>query len=183
MPAEFAWFDVVEEDGLQQGDILRKCLAPLPPRRADDPHANQPEAEPSPEYDRVVVMTQSCDLIDGEVGRVMVCPLWTLAELIDAELPNAGKNKRDSLKSELMKGRRIGYQLINRCSINGYEAPHLVADFGEAFSIPLDYAKSLIRGGGKRVRILPPYREHLAQGFARFYMRVGLPISIDPFDD
>ncbi len=32
-----------------------------------------------------------------------------------------------------------------------------------------------------RLRLLPPYREHLAQGFARFFMRVGLPVDIPAF--
>ena len=31
---------------------------------------------------------------------------------------------------------------------------------------------------GNRLRLCPPYREHLAQSFARFFMRVGLPIDI-----
>lgn len=32
-----------------------------------------------------------------------------------------------------------------------------------------------------RLRLLPPYREHLAQAFARSFMRVGLPIDIPAF--
>jgi hypothetical protein len=31
---------------------------------------------------------------------------------------------------------------------------------------------------GNRLRLCPPYREHLAQAFARFFMRVGLPSDI-----
>jgi hypothetical protein len=27
-------------------------------------------------------------------------------------------------------------------------------------------------------RLLPPYREHLSQSFARYFMRVGLPVDI-----
>ena len=33
-----------------------------------------------------------------------------------------------------------------------------------------------------RKRLLPPYREHLSQSFARYFMRVGLPTDI-PADD
>jgi hypothetical protein len=29
-----------------------------------------------------------------------------------------------------------------------------------------------------RPQLLPPYREHLSQSFARFFMRVGLPIPV-----
>jgi hypothetical protein len=32
-----------------------------------------------------------------------------------------------------------------------------------------------------RLRLLPPYREHLSQSFARFFMRVGLPVDIPSF--
>jgi maleate cis-trans isomerase len=28
---------------------------------------------------------------------------------------------------------------------------------------------------GERVRLLSPYKEHLSQAFARYFMRVGLP--------
>ena len=31
------------------------------------------------------------------------------------------------------------------------------------------------------LRLLSPYREHLAQALARFYMRVGLPVDIPAF--
>ena len=33
----------------------------------------------------------------------------------------------------------------------------------------------------RRLRLLPPYREHLSQSFARFFMRVGLPIDTPSF--
>jgi len=31
------------------------------------------------------------------------------------------------------------------------------------------------------LRMLSPYREHLAQGFARYFMRVGLPHDAKAF--
>ena len=98
-------------------------------------------------------------------------------------MPESGKGKRESLKVDLRNGRRTVYHLINRCSLAGYEAPDLVANFGNASSVPLDYAKSLTKSVDKRIRLLPPHREHLAQGFERYYICVGLPIAIDPFDD
>jgi hypothetical protein len=39
----------------------------------------------------------------------------------------------------------------------------------------------LSKRNGKRLRLLPPYREHLSQAFARFFMRIGLPVHIDLF--
>lgn len=183
----YPWYELVSGPVLQQGDILRNCLAPVLPRLAPaDAHpvvvAVPAVAEPSPpelfdQYDRVIILSQSCDLADGVIRRVMVCPAFR----IDEFLKNVGgnKEKQNSTKSELKKGRRTAYHLLNACDLIGYEAPHLVADFGDAFSVPLEYAVELA-DIAERVRLLPPYREQLAQMFARFYMRVGLPIEVDP---
>jgi len=43
------------------------------------------------------------------------------------------------------------------------------------------FIKLHLRKQGNRLRLLPPYREHLAQAFARFFMRVGLPADIPKF--
>ncbi len=43
-------------------------------------------------------------------------------------------------------------------------------------SSPETYALSVHSGlVGARVRLLSPYKEHLSQAFARYFMRVGLP--------
>jgi hypothetical protein len=41
-----------------------------------------------------------------------------------------------------------------------------------------DFAASL----GPRLRLRSPYREHLAQAFARYFMRVGLPHDARAFE-
>jgi len=46
--------------------------------------------------------------------------------------------------------------------------------------VPRSFLDSLLKQRGhSRFRLLPPYREHLSQAFARFFMRVGLPIPIE----
>jgi hypothetical protein len=47
--------------------------------------------------------------------------------------------------------------------------------------LPFPFLSSLAAANGKRLRLLPPYREHLSQAFARFFMRVGLPTDIPKF--
>ena len=55
-----------------------------------------------------------------------------------------------------------------------------LVDFHEVFTVPRAFLESLLKQRGKhRFRLLPPYREHLPQAFARFFMRVGLPVAID----
>lgn len=53
-------------------------------------------------------------------------------------------------------------------------------DFHEVFTVPREFLESLlVARGGTRPRLLPPYREHLSQAFARYFMRVGLPDPVD----
>ena len=43
----------------------------------------------------------------------------------------------------------------------------------------MSYLKAFTITQAHRLRLLPPYREHLSQAFARYFMRVGLPVDID----
>ena len=56
---------------------------------------------------------------------------------------------------------------------------HRVVDFHYVYTVPRNFLESLLEQRGQtRLRLLPPYREHLSQAFARFFMRVGLPVPI-----
>lgn len=56
---------------------------------------------------------------------------------------------------------------------------HRVVDFHAIYTVPRDFLETLLLDRNKpRVRLLPPYREHLSQAFARFFMRVGLPAPL-----
>jgi hypothetical protein len=54
-----------------------------------------------------------------------------------------------------------------------------IIDFGRIFSLPRNFLSKLAGSQGKRLRLCPPYREHLSQSFSRFFMRVGLPQNIE----
>jgi hypothetical protein len=88
-----------------------------------------------------------------------------------------GKRGREDLR----RGNVPGYHLLNRCSLPGLETGLLVVDFRSLFAISPDSLKALAAGQSPLRRLLPPYREHLAQAFARFFMRVGLPVDIPAF--
>jgi len=57
----------------------------------------------------------------------------------------------------------------------------MVVDFRHSYSLPFTLINDISGKLGKRLRLLPPYREHLSQAYARFFMRVGLPIDIPKF--
>lgn len=169
MPAEFVWYDAVEGTELQQGDLLRDCAAPvhhtaLTPAAAQTPiHVDV--------WD-VIVMTQSCDLVGKKATRVMLCPTWRMKAFLESFPAEQRKDKRNKLGSDSL----LSYHVLNPCTLKGLECEHLVVDFANAFSVDREYADELAGKNSPRVRLQPPYREYVAQGFARFFMRVGLPI-------
>jgi hypothetical protein len=66
---------------------------------------------------------------------------------------------------------------------NGRLCSHSKSRFGLGnclvYSVPRGFLESLLNQRMQsRLRLLPPYREHLSQAFARFFMRVGLPVPI-----
>jgi hypothetical protein len=69
---------------------------------------------------------------------------------------------------------------LSKCEIEGYEFEYQVVDLTKIFSITYGYVRKFIADNDSRIRLLPPYREHLAQSFARRFMRVGLPIDLPP---
>lgn len=57
----------------------------------------------------------------------------------------------------------------------------LIAHFREMFALPFNYLQSHAADVGPRLRLESPYLEHFAQSFARFFMRVGLPLDIPKY--
>ncbi|MCP3684964.1 MAG: hypothetical protein GY861_20065 [bacterium] len=74
--------------------------------------------------------------------------------------------------------------MLDKFSFPDGHEDFLVVDFRSIYSMPFDFITTFANETDKdRVRILPPYKEHLSQAFARFFMRVGLPVDIPEFTD
>lgn len=173
---QYPWFTNVGGDGLEQGDILEACPVYEPP-------ASLSPTAAAAEFDvrtyNLVIVSQSCDLVEGRdaLAHVLLCSLCTPAEL----MPKQGKGKRLEELENLRKGRKPALHLLNRCDLQGMERDFRIVDFRRVFSLPIGFVRNFARDSGQRLRLCPPYREHLAQAFARYFMRVGLPIDIPPF--
>ena len=69
--------------------------------------------------------------------------------------------------------------ILDAGSCDELSTDHRIVDFHEVHTVPRMFLESLLRGRGQpRLRLLPPYREHVSQAFARFFMRVGLPVPV-----
>jgi hypothetical protein len=164
----------VQTPTLEQGDIFRDF--PLLVAEADPPFvADQVQAEIH--STNVIVLTQSCDLENDKVRSVLLCPihdLWTFV----AEAKKRNENWSTEIREKLRQGNLPGYHLLADANQDGMQLPLVVVDFHEVYTAPLLQVKHFAALPTPRLRLCPPYKEHLAQAFARFFMRVGLPIPI-----
>ncbi len=167
MNETYPWYGLVSGDELQQGDLLLDCptFRPTAASTFEEIGAD------------VVVVSQSCDLANTKQEIVQVCPIFPLEEL--ATQVERFRNKKG--REDLRRGYFPGFHLLNRCELPGHESDFWVCDFRSLFGVHVTVAKGLATEQSPRVRILPPYREHMAQSFARFFMRVGLPVDVPPF--
>lgn len=175
-PQEYPWFGVVNGDQIEQGDIFEDCPVFLPP---DDINltAEKPAAEFKWEDRDLIILSQSCDLVQGreKVDDVLLCAVWKRAEL-----PTGHHLSSDAGMEDARKGRLPAYHLLAESNIDAFKRGVRVVDFRRVYSLPVAFVRKRA-SLTNRLRLMPPYREHLSQSFARFFMRVGLPVDIPPF--
>lgn len=170
---EYPWYATVEGESIEQGDFLFDFEIVHPHTDAAKHGGLGGELRI---FD-LVVLTQSCDIENGKVQNLLLCPWWDLWEFVD-EAKGRGENWGSDVREALRRGVIPGYHLLNEALQNGIEIGVGLVDFHEVHTAPLDRVREFAKRAGPRLRLCPPYREHLAQSFARFFMRVGLPVDI-----
>ncbi len=161
---------------LSQGDYLPDCVIPIVPDNFGPASLSADIAIHSAD---LIVVTQSCDLANAKTGLVALCPIYSLKAF---EAVNPGFAKK-GVWEEVRKGRREGLHLLASPTHPEESREALVVNFREIFSLPLGYLRTHASGLGSRWRLQSPFLEHFSQGFARFFMRVGLPSAVPPFVD
>ncbi len=174
-----AWETISGHD-LRQGDVLQRCLVPLPGPK----YGTSKEAEDLLIAEvRLLILTQSCDLLiqpgcrTARAQSVALCRAYTLDEFAGARSDFAKPDTREKAR----QGRIEGVHLLPSPIDPRDNQTVLVAHFREVFSLPFSYLQAHAASMPGRPRLMSPYLEHFAQGFARFFMRVGLPLDIPPY--
>jgi hypothetical protein len=197
-----AWYEVVgAEVRLTQGDLIFDCpLSTWAETAVDEQSMGGVVARQDalPEYEvllkrreiiaeDVIVMTQACDLEHDKVSDVVLCPHYALSFFRDEVWKPDQEQKGQKTSSEswlkyykaIANGHLWNLCVLNSSSIEGHAIEHRIVDFHMIYTVPRDFLELLLRQRGKpRLRLVPPYREHLSQAFARFFMGVGLPAPL-----
>jgi hypothetical protein len=110
MAKDYPWYEIVEGDEpLLQGDFISECPIIVPPSELI---TGAREVNTRVVAYNVVVMSQSCDLVQGKLDLVLVCPIWPLSEF---------EKTSEYYKSKIKKEKRRYAAAIYRvtiCSIN-----------------------------------------------------------------
>ncbi|MEG4204057.1 hypothetical protein QUA20_09025 [Microcoleus sp. Pol7_A1] len=178
---QYPWYQLVsgEEEDIKQGDILEDCPVFQLPENLAEIKKDKLEITTKVEWREqdVIIMSQSCDMVKGreKLTETLLCAVWKRSELKEGYLAsNVGME-------EARRGNLPGYHVLGECSLPEFHRDIRVVDFRRVYSLPLPFVRRLATEAEKRIRLLPPYREQLAQAFARYFMRVGLPTDIPPF--
>lgn len=136
------WIQVTEEH-LAKGDLVEGCLVPF-----FEPDFGTSEVTEVPvKGARLIVVTQTCDLVNDKASLVAMCPIHTLDEFEDGN-PNFKKKGR---WEEVRKGRVEGLHLLASPNNPADNRGALVADFGQIFSLPPIYVKGRVAVAAPRV--------------------------------
>jgi hypothetical protein len=186
------WYEIVDPDvHLTQGDLIFDCplLAwqdnTLRLEGADESEVLK--GATSAIQSDVVVMTQACDLENEKVENVILCPHVSIdvhRVFWENNMKSAEQNPTEKAWNRhcnsICDGFMWNLTMLNDYRIDGSSIGVRIVFFNEVYTVPRSFLESLLRQRGhSRFRLLPPYREHLSQAFARFFMRVGLPVPIE----
>jgi len=179
---ETKWYEITSGRGLRQCDILMGCpilklAGPLQwPILQAGPLPLQFET-----YDSII-LTQSCDLENEKVEDILMAQVIAWPTLVRQELQR---------NNQLVKSRRYRKALIDgdtpgQALLHKHEGePRLdwsIVSFQRLYTVQKDFLLQFASNIGPRLRLRSPYREHIAQAFARFVMRVGLPFDAKAFE-
>jgi len=125
-----------------------------------------------------IVLAQTCDLEHEKVTEVL------LADVIhyDVLYEKAGNFKRTEFRKALIQGVVPAYCLLMSRDDDEPVLPWSVVDFHHLRLINKAACCAHAERSGPRLRLRSPYKEHLAQSYARYMMRVALPNTTHEFE-
>ena len=176
-----SWYTFVTGEALLQGDILPACPVATIAGPWSFPIDRSQIGFDVMEMN-VIVMTQSCDLEHQKSDFVLLARVndWRTTVATELEKGNSAIKSRD-FRKKLIDGSIPGLSLLHKHDAE----PKLdwsVVDFHRLFTLPKTFLEQYAKSLGPRLRLRSPYREHLAQAFARYFMRVGLPHDAKAFE-
>lgn len=129
----YPWYEIlsINNDDLQQGDFIPNCPILIPPI-----NLNESETEIEIKEIDSIVLSQSCDLVNGKIEIVLVCPYYSLLKFVE-NLPEEqqGTKARRKVIDNLRKGHLPGYHLLNNDNNINALSDYQVVDFRNVYGV------------------------------------------------
>ena len=152
-------------DPLDQGDLIDDCPVLA---LAEFDFGNLMDSPVKSSLQRVVVITQTCDLANEKTTAVNVAAVFDAAALVEDKT-----FKPAEIKGPVRAGRVWGVYFLPASAELGLD--EMIVDLRRLHTVRLDLLLALCQAGKRRGRVRPLYREHLAKHFADTFSRIGLP--------
>lgn len=158
------WFENIG-DTLEQGDVLFDFPLPVITYEVESDKLGLAKAKRD-----VIVLTQSCDLPKPAQTEVLLATVFSYADL---------KEQDDNFKSSAFRDALRRGVAVSEFALPprpGGDGQFLVVSFRKLQVVPKAYLFAHLPDQSLRLR--SPYKEYFAQAYARFMMRVGLPLPL-----
>jgi len=171
----YKWYDEISNSSIEQGDIIENCNILMPNEQHYQAILDSKENEEPLDVKEIngIILSQSCDIQNEKIDSIILCPIWPLKEFAKKD----DWHKSSKAREDLRQGKFPEYHLLQKFKGKCLPEDFYFVDFHHIYSVPKKFIESVIKDKHRK-RLLPPYREHLSQSFARYFMRVGLPIDI-----
>ena len=180
--SEEDWYEPVVGPSLLQGDLIMRCPIFTIEGGLKWPIVTQPQVHVDAKTLDVIVVTQSCELDNRKTDTVLLARIISWQLLVRRENERGNESVKGSkFRKLLIDGFVPGLSLLNK-RVADPGLPWSVVDFRQIFGLPRTFLEQFAGSQSSRLRLRSPYREHLAQAFARFFMRVGLPDDASAFE-
>jgi hypothetical protein len=173
---DYKWYDDVPANSfIEQGDIVENCNILVPNEQHYQAILENKENKVPIDIIEInaIVLSQSCDIQNSKIDSIIVCPIWSLKKFIE----KGDRFRSSDAREELRQGKFPEYHLLQKFEGKELPADFYFVDFHHIYSVPKKFIEAILKDKQHK-RLLPPYREHLSQSFARYFMRVGLPVNI-----
>jgi len=157
---------------ISQGDLINPCPLIYWLMEPGDEGTWVRRAAVSQE--RVVVLTQSCDLANNKTTNVQVAVVHEARRLV-----SLGLLKEQTIRDQVRRHRVFGWYFLPA----GQGQPESIVDFGDIHTVPRALLVEAISMGHRSATIKTPYREHMAQHFAVTFSRIALPEPYQTLED
>jgi hypothetical protein len=160
-------------DPSDQGDLIDDCFI-LSMKQFDFDEVDAPRINVA--RDRVLVLTQACDLANQKISSVVVALVLNAQHVVEQ-----GALKPADVRGPVRAARVYGWHFLPANADLGLR--EMIVDLRQLHTVRLDLLTALAQRGRRRARLGSLYRKHLAKHFADTYSRIGLPERATPISE